>query len=457
MEEENPKELEELRTSILAHDQKFQGLLRMIPVKYYITQHQFSLTSFPSNSQKSGKKNKKAHQHIDPEAKRLQKRAKYDPDTLPTIPQLQGLNKNGTDKTESILDRPNAAESSHKSDEENATSKKPSSQAPQLSRAELQAKLQKRIETLQGSSQRSNPTSENIEAAGVTGKDALLDLERKKRGEMRDRRRKERKEARSREKQLKLEQSLNSKKKSSSASSKPSNTPSGSGNLQKGGKSNPDAEPKKNASKDHTTSSISNQPIPSPSKSEKPSASLTPAEGSKSPAQNNACNQEPDLAFSSLSFEVKQSVGVDASNSHGPRNPSWTSKKPKEAKAALDRREAYLAKLTPEARERAEESKKWEKASLQASGTKVMDDRKKIEKALTKQTKEKKKKKHQWDERIKVVEKLKEDKQKKRSENIQARKDQIRDKKKGVKAKGNHHSSNKNSKSSGHKKPVKGF
>jgi hypothetical protein len=172
--------------------------------------------------------------------------------------------------------------------------------------------------------------------------------------------------------------------------------------------------------------------------------------------KNNAPAQEPDLAFSSLSFDLKQSSGVDGGHSHGHKNPSWTSKKPQEAKTALDRREAYLEKLTPEARERAEESKKWEKANLQASGTKVMDDRKKIEKALKKQTKEKKKKKHQWDERIKVVEKLKEDKQKKRSENIQARKDQIRDKKKGVKAKGNPPSKNK-SKSSNGKKQVKGF
>ncbi|KAA1095424.1 hypothetical protein PGT21_019624 [Puccinia graminis f. sp. tritici] len=460
MDQELPKEMEPLRASILAHDQQFQELLRMIPPKYYIAQQQFSVTSFQNNSQKASKKNKKNPHHVDPEAKRLQKRAKYDPDTLPTIPQLQGLNKSGSEKLES---KEKSSESSQESDEESEGPKDAVSPAPQLSRAELQAKLQKRIETLQGSSQRVNPSSENLQSAGVTGKDALLDLERKKRGEMRDRRRKERKEARSKEKQNKLEQSLLKKKKlSGSASSKPSNAPSGSGNRQKGDKTVQDDQPKKDASKHSAPPSKSSQPNPSPSKAEKPSAGPAPAEGSKSSTKNQAPAQEPDLAFSSLSFDLKQSTGVEGGHSHGQKNPSWTSKKPQEAKTALDRREAYLEKLTPEARERAEESKKWEKANLQASGTKVMDDRKKIEKALKKQTKEKKKKKHQWDERIKVVEKLKEDKQKKRTQNIQARKDQIRDKKNGVKAKtgvkakGNHPSKNKSKPSSG-KKQVKGF
>ncbi|OAV93890.1 hypothetical protein PTTG_27135 [Puccinia triticina 1-1 BBBD Race 1] len=452
MESENANGLEALRASILAHDQQFQELMRMIPPKYYIAQQQFSLT-FPNNTQKSGKKNKKYHQPVDPEAKRLQKRAKYDPDTLPTIPQLQGLNKSAGDKSQSSQ---KTTKTLPDGDEESEATKDTVSPAAQLSRAELQAKLQKRIEVLQGTSQRTNLSPENSDSVGLTGKDALLNLERKKRGEMRDRRRKERKEARSKEKQLKLEQTLLKKKKSAGSSSKPSNAPSGSGNRQKGGKTSEDVQPQKEVSKDPALQSKSNQPDPSPSKADKHAAGPTAAEGSKSSTKNSAHAHEPDLAFSSLSFDLKQSSAVDGAHSHGHKNPSWTSKKPQEAKTALDRREAYLEKLTPEARERAEESKKWEKANLQASGTKVMDDRKKIEKALKKQTKEKKKKKHQWDERIKVVEKLKEDKQKKRNENIQARKDQIRDKKKGIKAKGNPHP-NKKSKSSTGKKPVKGF
>jgi len=461
--EEEKQELEKLKTSLLAHDQRFQELLRMIPAKYYIPQQQFSLTPLQNtNSQKSGKKHKKTHQPVDPETKRLQKRAKYDPDSLPTIPQLQGLNKSADDSPESTpaqqqqqQQQQPEAENSQESQEENHATKQAASQAPQLSRAELQAKLQKRIESLQGSTQRSNPTTETPE---VSGKDALLDLERKKRGEMRDRRRKERKAARSKAKQLKLLEQQNSstkKKSSSSSSSKPSTAPSGSGNLQKGGKATQeDVEAPKDASS--KTLSETQKPGASPSKSDKPQGSKS----SSAAAHNGGSTQEPDLAFSSLSFEVKQAVGTDAGGpSHGARNPSWTSKKPQEAKIALDRREAYLAKLTPEARERAEESKKWEKATLQASGTKVMDDRKKLEKALKKQSKEKKKKMHQWDERLKVVEKLKADKQKKRADNIQTRKDQIRDKKNGVKAKGNRrpttHKSHKGG--SGSKKAVQGF
>ncbi|KNZ62877.1 hypothetical protein VP01_1212g4 [Puccinia sorghi] len=448
-----------VQTSLLAHDQRLQELLRMIPAKYYIPQHQFSLTPLQNtNSHKSGKKQKKTHQPVDPETKRLQKRAKYDPDSLPTIPQLQGLNKSTDDSPESTPaqqhQQQQEAPNSQESQEENHATKEAASQAPQLSRVELQAKLQKRIESLQESTQRSNP---NTEALEVSGKDALLDLERKKRGEMRDRRRKERKAARSKEKQLKLlqQQSSNTKKNPSSSSSKPSTAPSGSGNLQKGGKATKDdlEIPKDASSK---TLSEKQKPGSSPSQSDKPQGSKS----SSAAAHNGGSTQEPDLAFSSLSFEVKQAVGTDGGGpSHGARNPSWTSKKPQEAKMALDRREAYLAKLTPEARERAEESKKWEKATLQASGTKVMDDRKKLEKALKKQNKEKKKKKHQWDERLKVVEKLKLDKQKKRADNIQARKDQIRDKKNGVKAKGNRRPTNHKSHKggSGSKKSVQGF
>ncbi|KAI9613950.1 hypothetical protein H4Q26_009804 [Puccinia striiformis f. sp. tritici PST-130] len=372
----------------------------MIPPKYYISQQQFSLTSFP-DKQSNKKKNKKLVQSVDPALKRQQKRAKYDPDSLPTIPQLQGLNKNAGGKNE-------------ESKEEVVV---------QLSRAELQAKLQKRIECLQGassssSSQRPNSntiaTAEDQSVTVVNGKDELLDLERKKRGEMRDRRRKERKEARAKEKQIKLDQDSQKKKKSFPASAKTSNTPSGSGNLQKGG----NVQAKTIVSKeDQPTLPKSKSNNQSPSKAEKPaSTTTTSAEGSKSSTTKlNPASQEPDLAFSSLSFDLKQSSGLSGGVDLGGAGGSSQNKNP--------------------TRERAEESKKWEKANLQASGTKVMDDRKKLDKAI--------KNRDQWSERIKVVEKLKHDKQKKRSANIQARKDQIKDKKNGVKAKGNNHSNSK--------------
>ncbi|KAI9623519.1 hypothetical protein KEM48_009414 [Puccinia striiformis f. sp. tritici PST-130] len=375
-------ELESLSASILAHDKEFQELLRMIPPKYYISQQQFSLTSFP-DKQSNKKKNKKLNQTVDPELKRQQKRAKYDPDSLPTIPQLQGLNKNaGGSGGKSKTTEPCSEESD---DSENEESKE--EVVVQLSRAELQAKLQKRIECLQGassssSSQRPNSntiaTTEDQSVTVVNGKDELLDLERKKRGEMRDRRRKERKEARAKEKQIKLDQDSQKKKKSFPASAKTSNTP-------------PEDQPTLPKSKSNNQS---------PSKAEKPaSTTTTSAEGSKSSTTKlNPASQEPDLAFSSLSFDLKQSSGLSggvdlggAGGSSQNKNPSWTSKKPQEAKTALDRRDAYLAKLTPEARERAEESKKWEKANLQASGTKVMDDRKKLDKAIKNRVKKRKK------------------------------------------------------------------
>ncbi|KAH9817488.1 surfeit locus protein 6-domain-containing protein [Melampsora americana] len=442
MDEDN--RLKSIKDSLLGHDREFQRLLCMIPSKFHLSPPDQSLLDEGFN--KKSKKHK--NQKITPKQKRLQKRARFDPDTSLTMPQFQGL-------AESL--------SARDDDLKSAPITKPSV-APQLSRAELQDKLQRRIAELQNSASAIATTSkaDTVSASGSSGshsppvptKDALLELGRQKRGEMRDRRRRERKEGRRREKELKAEQALLAKKRKGLLIKK-ENRSTGSGNLQKDatqtdesvqdGRLKSGATPKKSKAMVSVTNNAAplEEPIAkSTSTSQKESISVA--------AEIKDASGEPDLTFSALQFGSEENLN----GRKGPRNPSWTSKKPMEAKLALERRQAYLDQLTPEARERAEESKKWEKAGLQASGTKVMDDPKKLEKALKRQTKEKRKKREAWNERTKAVEKLQEQKQKKRRENIEKRKEQIRDKKKGgIKAKGN----SKSASAGKVKKSVKGF
>lgn len=88
------------------------------------------------------------------------------------------------------------------------------------------------------------------------------------------------------------------------------------------------------------------------------------------------------------------------------------------------------------------EKEKWSKALKQATGEKVKDDEKLLKKALKRQEKTKQRSSREWKERQDGIAKAQHMKQKKREENIQARKDQ---KKGGKGAK------------KGPKKSVKGF
>ncbi|MBW0502012.1 hypothetical protein O181_041727 [Austropuccinia psidii MF-1] len=424
---DSPKDLEALRASIFALDKDFQDLMCRIPAKYYIPSLQLRPLSVPVKSGRKPTKKIKKQQKLEAEAKRLQKRTKYDPDTLPTIPQLQGLNDCRHSKLNT--QSPSAEGLTNDPEEENdgntdAQKAQTTSSHTQLSRAELQEKLKQRIDQLQSKSRRQSVATQG--EATITSKDDLLELAKQKRDQIRDRKRRERKEA---------------KKKAKTSNSR---STSGSGNLNKGDQNTQAAQASHEPNATCVSPTIPNQP----SEQEAKQTPVKFAENTQS--LDVTTTPQPELTYSNLSFDVKQSSAPDSHPSRANRNPSWTSKNPQEAKIAIDRRQAYLDKLTPEARERAEENKKWEKANLQASGTKVMDDPKKIEKALKRQKKEKKKRKHAWDERVKTVEKLQEDRQKKRKENIEKRKEQIRDKRHGVKAKGN-------LKSKPFKKSVKGF
>lgn len=118
--------------------------------------------------------------------------------------------------------------------------------------------------------------------------------------------------------------------------------------------------------------------IPSTSTSEQPSVEAQP----------------DDIAFSSLDFAAADSlkpVDVLPDLRRKPRKDA--------AQHALDRledREQFLSKLTPQARERAEEKDKWENATKKASGEKVLDDAARLKKMTKKAEKQKDKSRQKW-------------------------------------------------------------
>ncbi|KAI8445094.1 surfeit locus protein 6-domain-containing protein [Phakopsora pachyrhizi] len=366
--------------------EKFQELLCLIPAKFYIpqTEHQSRSTNLGNKKQK--KKDREREIKETREAKRLQKRLKND-------------NSDGENLKEDSGKEP--------------------VKVVHLSRSELEAKFKAKFQEIQNERLVRN-------LAHGTSKDELLELVQRKRGEMRDKRRRERKELRRSEKLLKQETILKSKAKRKLISTK---NKARKGLLSDTGKDkDQEKSPKKSTNESSETAGIDKDTTEAQSGSKDGPAMITLAGVDAAKRSEGMAGVDPDLEYSSLSFQKGTSSTDPTESQRQRRNPSWISKDPKEARKALERRESYLSKLTPESREKAEESKKWEKANLQASGIKVMDDPKKLERSIKNQKKEQLKRKLRWDERLKTVETSQLNQQKKRNENIAKRQEIIKEK-----------------------------
>jgi hypothetical protein len=102
----------------------------------------------------------------------------------------------------------------------------------------------------------------------------------------------------------------------------------------------------------------------------------------------------------------------------------------------LKAREKRVSQMDSEKAEKAIENDRWHHALLSARGEKVKDDVSLLKKTISRREREKKKSKREWDDRIAKVEKGKEDRQRKRDENIaKRREDKGRKGKKVVKPK----------------------
>jgi hypothetical protein len=87
-------------------------------------------------------------------------------------------------------------------------------------------------------------------------------------------------------------------------------------------------------------------------------------------------------------------------------------------------REERLAKLDPEKKAVAVENDRWHSALLSARGEKVWDDPALLKKSIARREREKKKSTKEWNERLAKVEKGKEERQKKRDDNIAKRREE---------------------------------
>lgn len=260
---------------------------------------------------------------------------------------------------------------------------------------DLRARLQAKIQGLQ--SKRKAPGLVNAEAAEGEGddssvastKDELLEERRKKRGEMRDKRRQAMKQRRRKEKEQ-----LGHDKKGANAA----------GNAKKGESGN----------------------------NSKPPALLVPDRSSVGASRKVDGASTSDLAFSSLRFGDDH-LHMEKKNRHAlPSDP-------KAALAIVEARkkkeEARQAKRGEEGEDGARERKereKWSKVEAAAQGVKIRDDEALLKKAAKKKDKIKEKSRKEWTDREKEKADQAASRQKKRNDNIAARKDRSKKGGKGI-------------------------
>lgn len=126
---------------------------------------------------------------------------------------------------------------------------------------------------------------------------------------------------------------------------------------------------------------------------------------SVAPSQAYVTNPSGSIAFSSLDFASSSAVkDIDTPKLSKKQREQLgknsrlglTSHDPSVALSALNKREEFLSKLTPAARERAEEKDKWERMAMRAEGTKVYDDETKLKKMMKRKEKAKDKSRKDW-------------------------------------------------------------
>lgn len=138
-------------------------------------------------------------------------------------------------------------------------------------------------------------------------------------------------------------------------------------------------------------------------------------------------DEDPEVLFGNIQFADGSRMtsdlktirnGVDQKKKKGPAN--------KDIKAHLTKLEAKRRKLellTPEERKQLEEKDQWSSLMSQAEGVKVKNDEKLLKKALKKKEKQKLKSEIEWRERKQVVKDTISARQKRREANLKARKD----------------------------------
>lgn len=134
---------------------------------------------------------------------------------------------------------------------------------------------------------------------------------------------------------------------------------------------------------------------------QQPAASTSNAIAAPSSSKSAA----QSISFSSLDFTPTSAIqSSDPSKLSKKQRASLAnstrtgilSKDPSIALNAINKRNEFLEKLTPQAKERAMEKDKWEKMELKAGGTKVYDEESKLKKMVKRKEKAKEKSRKDW-------------------------------------------------------------
>lgn len=136
-------------------------------------------------------------------------------------------------------------------------------------------------------------------------------------------------------------------------------------------------------------------------------------------------NKEGQMVFSKFDF-------TDSGKKEKGKHNDLTGKDYKRLLEKIEKRNERIKKVKSrdeEAGKSLQDKFKWESVLNKAEGQKVKDDPELLKKSLKRKEKIKEKRKKKWEDRTRTVEKLQSDKQKKRTVNLQKRKQAVKDKK----------------------------
>ncbi|GAA97914.1 uncharacterized protein L969DRAFT_96292 [Mixia osmundae IAM 14324] len=429
-------------TSLIAHNASFEALLSLIPAKLYLREeHATEMEDLSGLSKKQRKKRQAELAEESKQVKRAAKMSRFDPEAPRTVLEIKAARA-----AEAAQNEPTG---SGKGKERELADADADELAEQPSHADLKAKLARKVASLQqqaksnGHAQADNDDDDDDDEAGsakssasdvdedddeatalseATSREALL-AERRRRGEMRDRRRRERKEQRRAE----------AAAKEAAQSRKGFRTQAVNGKqsiASMGNRSKPNAQ-----KAIRTAEAQADEPVP-----KKQRIDLTPSSQTIVPAP--VVKADTGLSFSHLDFTPSTSVKpVDIIQKHGnskskqnaSKHTRRETKDPAQALEALEARSHFLSKLTPQARERAEEKDKWEAIQRKAEGGKVLDEEARLRKMVKRKDKEKQKSRKAWADREEQLATSQAGRAKARSDNIAQRAQSIKDKKMGIK------------------------
>ncbi|CCE86844.1 Piso0_005361 [Millerozyma farinosa CBS 7064] len=148
-------------------------------------------------------------------------------------------------------------------------------------------------------------------------------------------------------------------------------------------------------------------------------------DGFSSESDSDAEAKEKQVLFGNIQFKDGSMVtsdlervrsGVEKKKQKGPANNDI-----KAHLLKLEQKRRKLQELSPEEKEKQREKEQWQKALAQAEGIKIKDDPKLLKKALKRKEKQKAKSEREWRERKQIVKDTIAAKQKRREENLKAR------------------------------------